>query len=360
MKRTIKELIRFLVIFGGICLLFNTKTKAGVEEYEYPHYVGVATATVNVREGAGVDFDKVTDKSGKPIQLSSGDEVEILEERKASDGNIWFHIYFVQRGEEYLGFSTSTYISKDENAVITPTPTPTPEITEPPVVVDPTEKEQTESKTGKDGKEESVPAEDQEVAEEKEESGSAIWTVVWVLLLVSVVFFAFFVGLSYLKHRTQGQPPAPARRAEKLRQMNSQNKDAGRRVPQIRQTGARPAPPEQPRREVYIKKKEIPQDNFVPASQVDIEQDNEEKRILREKIEQLQEHDLVRHIVYGEGEVYDNSDVKLLEVRFGNDMRFLKKDQLVNKRELVVFDDEDQSIAKRRRRRISSQSNRNY
>ena len=79
--------------------------------------------------------------------------------------------------------------------------------------------------------------------------------------------------------------------------------------------------------------------------------ESDEKRALREAIERLQEHDIVYHTIYGEGEVYDNSDVKLIEVRFGNDMRFLKKDQLVAKRELKIIDEEDQSIARRRNRR---------
>ena len=76
-----------------------------------------------------------------------------------------------------------------------------------------------------------------------------------------------------------------------------------------------------------------------------------EKRALRDAIDRLQEHDIVYHVIYGEGEVRDNSDVKLIEVRFNNDIRFLKKDQLVAKRELRVIDEEDQSIARRRNRR---------
>ena len=365
MKNSLKSLLKITLMFLGLCLIFTVQAKADEEEYEYPHYVGVATATVNVREGAGVNFDQVTDDSGKKIQLSTGDEVEILEERKADDGIIWYHITFTQKGNTYTGFSTSTYVAKDPEKVITPTPTPSPEPVEEVTPVDPLDEPSKDSGSDQEGKKAKDPlaeddASEEEPEEEEESKGSIIWTVVWVLLLLSVVFFAFFVVLNYIRHRAQGQPSTPARKVEKLKQINTQNKDAGRRVPQIRTTGARPAPQSEPRREVYVKRREPAQDNFVPASPADLEQDNEDKRILREKIEQLQEHDLVRHVVYGEGEVYDNSDVKLLEVRFGNDMRFLKKDQLVNKRELVVFDDEDQSIAKRRRRRVNNQSSRIY
>ncbi len=363
MKRSLKELLKILLIFGGLCLLFNVKAKAGVEDYEYPHYVGVATATVNVREGAGVNFDQVTDASGKNVQLSTGDEVEILEEKKADDGIVWYHIAFTQKGVDYIGFSTSSYVAKDDDRVITPVPTPTPEPVEE-TPVDPLENPSIPGDIVDDSKDASetdtAAAENEAENNDEEGGGSILWTVVWVLLLVTVVFFAFFVVLNFLRHKKEGQPSSPSRKVERFKQQNMQNRDAGRRVPQIRPTGARPAPPAEPRREVYVKRKELVEDNnFVPASAEDIEKDNEDRKSLREKIEQLQEHDLVRHVVYGEGEVYDNSDVKLLEVRFGNDMRFLKKDQLVNKRELVVFDEEEQNIARRRRRR-NNQNNRNY
>ena len=365
MKRSFRDLLKIMLMVGGLCLLFGVKAHAGVEEYEYPHYVGVATATVNVREGAGVSFDKVTDASGKDVQLSTGDEVEILEVRKADDGIDWYHIFFTQKGVEYIGFSTSTYVAMDSEKIITPAPTPTPVVEDIPEEIEPYEDSKQDGKVKADNEKKTSDKEDTAADEAEEEDddedGSMIWTVLWLTLLLSAVFFGFFVVLKYIQNKSQGQPSTPDKKFNKLKKINNQNKDAGKRVPQIRTTGpAKPVVPSEHRREVYVKRKENFQDNMVPASQVDIEQDNEEKRILREKIEQLQQHDLVRHVVYGEGEVYDNSDVKLLEVRFGNDMRFLKKDQLVNKRELVVFDEEDQSIARRRRRRINNQINRNY
>ncbi len=361
MKRSLKDLLRVMLVFGGLCLVFTVKAQAGVEEYEYPHYVGVATATVNVREGAGVSFDQVTDASGKKIQLSTGDEVEILEERKADDGIIWYHIAFTQKGVDYIGFSTSSYLAKDGDRIITPAPTPTPVIEieeeETVPVSDITDNE--EPKT--DSKKEKVtdPSETAETeAEDEDEGGSGIGTILFVVIIVACILFGFWVALNYLiKKKKDGQNNPASRKAEKFKQINMQKKDAGKRVPQIRQSGQRPAVPLEPRREVYVKRREPVQDNFVPVDAQEIEQDNESKKSLREKIEQLQEHDLVRHVVYGEGEVCDNSDVKLLEVRFGNDMRFLKKDQLVNKRELVVYDEDEQSIARRRNRRANKNRN---
>ena len=39
----------------------------------------------------------------------------------------------------------------------------------------------------------------------------------------------------------------------------------------------------------------------------------------------------VSHREYGVGEVIDNSDPQMIQVRFGRDLRFLKKDRLARK-----------------------------
>jgi len=366
MKKSSGKFLRFAAVLFAISMMFTVSANAGIEDYEYPHYVGVATATVNVREGAGVTFDQVTDASGKNIQLSTGDEVEILEERKADDGKIWYHIAFTQKGVEYIGFSTSSYLAKDNDRPITPTPTPEPEpVVEPeelepdlavdaPVSGNAPEQNPTEAVT-------TVTDNNLETVEETEEEGGGFWTVIWIILLIILIFLGAVIGLAFFRYRKRNVPSSPVRKVDRLKQMNNNPRDTGRRAPQFRGTTQHPIQSEEPRKEVYVKRRDPVADNYVPADEADIESDNEDRKALREKIEHLQEHDLVRHIVYGEGEVHDNSDVKLLEVRFGNDMRFLKKDQLVNKRELVVFDEEDQSIARRRRRRMNSQSsNRNY
>ena len=64
--------------------------------------------------------------------------------------------------------------------------------------------------------------------------------------------------------------------------------------------------------------------------------DGEEKKALRMRIQKLREHDIVIHKYFGRGEVFDNSDVRLIEVRFGNDVRFLNKDNLAAKKLLTI------------------------
>ncbi len=52
---------------------------------------------------------------------------------------------------------------------------------------------------------------------------------------------------------------------------------------------------------------------------------------LRRKLDQLKEQDTIVHKEYGVGEVIDNSDAQIIQVRFGRDLRFLKKDRLARR-----------------------------
>ncbi len=52
---------------------------------------------------------------------------------------------------------------------------------------------------------------------------------------------------------------------------------------------------------------------------------------LRMKIDSLRAGEHFTHKLYGEGEVIDNSDSEVIQVRFGRDLRFLKKEKLARK-----------------------------
>ena len=56
-----------------------------------------------------------------------------------------------------------------------------------------------------------------------------------------------------------------------------------------------------------------------------------EEMILRRKLDELKEQDVLVHRKRGVGEVIDNSDPNIIQVRFDRDLRFLKKDKLVKK-----------------------------
>ena len=57
-----------------------------------------------------------------------------------------------------------------------------------------------------------------------------------------------------------------------------------------------------------------------------------EKELLREEIENLSPGDLVYHEYFGNVVVFDNSDVKRSEIRFGTDVRFVDKSACVAKK----------------------------
>lgn len=56
----------------------------------------------------------------------------------------------------------------------------------------------------------------------------------------------------------------------------------------------------------------------------------------RAHLDRLKEQEWIQHKLYGEGEVIDNSDAEIIQVRFGRDLRFLKKEKLARK-DLVIF-----------------------
>ena len=70
-------------------------------------------------------------------------------------------------------------------------------------------------------------------------------------------------------------------------------------------------------------------DIFTPKIQ---EAAPEDRSALREEINNLEAGDYVMHKYLGIGQVYDNSDVKLIEIRFGSDMRFLNKESCIMKK----------------------------
>jgi hypothetical protein len=57
-----------------------------------------------------------------------------------------------------------------------------------------------------------------------------------------------------------------------------------------------------------------------------------EKEVLKEEIDRLRIGDMVYHEYFGKGVVRDNSDVKVIEISFGQDVRFLNKASCASKR----------------------------
>ncbi|MCR5429173.1 MAG: SH3 domain-containing protein [Lachnospiraceae bacterium] len=340
-KTGLSGILKYIFLAAVIVTAIGFASVHGVHAEEddenWVYYVGVANGTVNVRSGPGVEYDQITDATNEKIKLSAQEEVTIIGESPSSEGKIWYNIKFERGGILYKGYVTSSYVSKDESRTITPSPTPSPTPTPSPA---PTP---TEAPT-------EVPS-PTPVPDDNEGNGTTRDEIFKIILIVIVIAILILVGLivyKLLRDRKSGSEDAASRKVDRLKKLNLDNRESGRKVPQIKRLDVESSAPEEVRQDVYYK-------NSYDSGEDDLkrnaEKDTDERRALRAAIDRLQEHDIVYHTTYGEGEVFDNSDVKLIEVRFGNDMRFLKKDQLVAKRELLIIDEEDQSIAKRRNKR---------
>ena len=348
-----KSLIIFKRVFFSMLVVALTAfigiVNVKAEEDEWVHYEGTVTANnaLNVRTGAGTNFDQLKDETGAIIQLKPQETITILEDVVSDDAKIWFKIQFVREGKTYEGFAYGEYIAKDESKKITPSPTPEPTATpspSPTPIIMATKAPATPTQSIADL------TSDESKPENKSNSKSSILAVIFGVIAVAVVFFGFFIILGLIKQNKRKKRIHNARKVDRMKNSEQENSN-GKKKPEIRRADD----------DGYVR--EVRQSVYYTNSEDDDElygimpKETDEKRSLRAAVDRLQEHDIINHKIYGEGEVYDNSDVKLMEVRFGNDVRFLNKDSIVAKRLIEIIDDEDQATARRRNRRNRNKRN---
>ncbi|MBR4344596.1 MAG: SH3 domain-containing protein [Lachnospiraceae bacterium] len=316
-------------------------------EPEWVHYEGKVTASnaLNVRTGAGTNFDQLKDETGAIIQLKPQETIIILEDVVSDDAKIWYKIQFVRENKTYEGFAYGDYIAKDEEKKITPSPTPEPTATPTPspTPIVATKAPATPTQSLADLSKEEPPA-------ENKNSKSSILFVIFAVIAVAVVFFGLFILLGLIKQNKRKKRIHNARKVDRMRN-SEQESGTGKKKPEIRRADD-DGYVRDVRQSVYYTNSDDEDDLYGIMPK-----ETDEKRSLRAAVDRLQEHDIINHKIYGEGEVYDNSDVKLMEVRFGNDVRFLNKDSIVAKRLIEIIDDEDQATARRRNRRNRNKRN---
>ena len=319
-------------------------------EDEWVHYKGKVNSNVNVRSGNGTNYAIVKDKNGNDIQLKPDEEVIITDEVAADNGKLWYAIQFEREGTTYEGFAYAEYITKNPNEKITPSPTPTEEVTPTPEAT-PTQIENPIATKGPtptlEAAKDSGDNADNATEADKGGSRNAILFVIFAVIAVAVLFFGLFIVLGLVKQNKRKNRIRNARKVDRMR--NSEQESSGKRKPEIRRADD----------DGYVR--EVRQSVYYTNTDEDdlygVSSEPDDKRTLRAAVDRLQEHDIINHKIYGEGEVYDNSDVKLMEVRFGNDVRFLNKDSIVAKRLIEIIDDEDQANARRRSRRNRNKRN---
>ena len=285
--------------------------------------LGQTTALVNVREGAGADQYPVTQYNGQKLQLQAGVNVIIVDEAKAG-GKVWYHVLFYVNGVELDGWVTSSYVSVVGSVTSTPTPTPEPTDTPTPT---PT----------------STPTPTPEITEtptptqtpEKSKDKSPLYKLFWRGVIAILVLMVVIVVTIYIYNRV----------------MISRGKsdEINKKMKYLKSVAEKPDE-QQSRSSITTAKRPVvrivEEENGEPKN-ADESGEADERAILRAKLDKLKQHDLVTHKFFGKGEVYDNSDVKLMEVRFGMDVRYLNKDALAAKN-LLTFDDDDSIITRKK------------
>lgn len=308
--------------------------------------IGRTTARVNVRYGPGEGLYDVIVHNGEKVTLNENVEVLIVgEDIYKASGNVWYNIIFTRNGEELNGWATSSYITVIATVTPTPTPSPTPEPATPTPSPEPTP---TPTPTAVPPTPTSMPTIDPNNSDFR-----FVWGTIAALIIIAVVAIAIIFVKNRLAYSGAGSNEM-SQKMKRLKNINlSENKEdimsttmiTRRKRPQIRVVDENDEDREYDPELIDS----FFGEDYPAAEKVKQEptKESDEKRALRNEINKLRPRDMVLHKYFGKGEVYDNSDVKLLEVRFGSDVRFLNKESLVSKRLLVKLDEDKLAGRKR-------------
>lgn len=340
-KKRLKNIISFVFAALVIAMIPMLQAKAtdGDTQTQVMNRLGRTTARVNVRYGPGDGLYDIIVHNDERVTLDSDKEVLIVDDEVyEASGNLWYNIVFQWKGEEISGWATSSYIKVIATVTPTPTPSPTPEPATPTPSPEPTPSPTPTA----------VPATPTPMPTIDPSSGDFrfVWGMIAALVIIAIIAIALIYvknKLVYSSARTQEMSQKMKRLkninlAEEKEDILSTTMITRRKRPEVRIVDENDEDREyDPELIDSLFGEELP---AVERVRQEPTRESDEKRALRNEINKLKPHDMVLHKYFGKGEVYDNSDVKLLEVRFGSDVRFLNKDSLVSKRLLVKLDDD--------------------
>ncbi|MCH5273497.1 MAG: SH3 domain-containing protein [Lachnospiraceae bacterium] len=342
----------YAVMCGTLLLLNKTNASAATEAvYEYNVergesnvYRGVVNVDgLNVRTAAGKD-NPIVQLNGQDMVLDKNDEVAILDQAISND--VWYKVSFRKGEAVVVGYVHSSYVNLTVD-VITPLPTPTPLPTATPL---PTP---TPLPTA-------TPLPTITPAGTGEGEGSNGGGGLIAFLVVALIGIAILVMLWYLKKRNDdAKGNETNEKIDNLKNMPLSNAPLsadGTPIPVMkrRETIPQEETGEQTRRVPVEKQDEVSvladrerarlmnEEMIRQYRNGENEEEEErlrqvaanlkEKEVLREEIDRLRIGDMVYHEYFGKGIVRDNSDVKVIEISFGQDVRFLNKASCAAKR----------------------------
>ncbi len=340
-KKWVKNILTIGLIAFVAAVVPMLKAKATEVETgeQVMNRLGRTTARVNVRYGPGDGLYDVIVHNNEKITLNENIEVLIVDDAiYEASGNLWYNIVFQWKGEELTGWATSSYITVIATVTPTPTPSPTPEPATPTPSPEPTPSPTPTA----------IPATPTPMPTIDPSSGD--FRLVWGTIAALVIIAIIAIAVIFVKNKMVYSSARSHEMSQKMRRLKNINlaeekEDilsttmiTRRKRPEVRIVGENDEDREyDPELIDSLFGEELPAAERVRTEPT---RESDEKRALRNEINKLKPHDMVLHKYFGKGEVYDNSDVKLLEVRFGSDVRFLNKDSLVAKRLLVKLDDD--------------------
>lgn len=340
-KKRLRNILSF--VFAALVItmipILQAKATDGDTQTQVMNRLGRTTARVNVRYGPGDGLYDIIVHNDEKITLDSDKEVLIVDDEiYEASGNLWYNIIFQWKGEEISGWATSSYIKVIATVTPTPTPSPTPEPATPTPSPEPTPSPTPTA----------VPATPTPMPTIDPSSGD--FRFVWGMIAALVIIAIIAIALIYVKNKlvySSARSQEMSQKMKRLKNINlAEDKEdilsttmiTRRKRPEVRIVDENDEDREyDPELIDSLFGEELP---AVEKVRPEPTRESDEKRALRNEINKLKPHDMVLHKYFGKGEVYDNSDVKLLEVRFGSDVRFLNKDSLVSKRLLVKLDDD--------------------
>lgn len=347
-------LFALATVFSGRTAYAETEPTYEVtnETAEAEAYVGeVNTEHLNVRLGFGTAYDRVN-VNGEYIMLVQGDEVAVMSSGNAANGDLWYEVRWMKDGTEFHGYVNASFVNLSENRAVplpTPTPvaTPTPAATPTPVVTPTPEVTQAPVLTQAPG------------TSEKKEGGFsplAGVSIVAVLLIIAAAVYIIVMKkkreataaettekIDSLKHIQLKKGPEdvngnPISVMKRKQEVMEEPKEAVRaQFSGYESDAAMLARKEHARmvNEEFMEKSRFFDPNEEKKKEDELKLLSEslkEKDLLREEIDGLNPGDIVYHEYFGKGVVFDNTDVRRIEVRFGTDMRFIDKAGCVSKK----------------------------
>ncbi len=322
-KRTCKA---FAALMFALIIAENTAVFAETDPtYKYTAETENADAFVvkiktslNVRAGAGTNYSKIKNPiTDKNVSLSGGDLVAVMSEidvvNKDESKTLWYEIRWIEDDIEFHGYINAQYTEKTGDPAIplptptpvatntpTPTPTPTPEIVK--------EKAPTKTPTP------TPPA--PVIGDGMSKSSSWMGIVIIIAILLACVIG---YGLFILKKK-KTMYSAERDTIKGLRNVAPENYSNGQQRERVRTV----------KEEDYVDEAE---NNAIYEAnrQATMAQALKEKELIKKELDGLEEKDTVIHKYFGEGIVIDNSDVNNVEIKFGNEIRYINKESAAAK-----------------------------